>query len=168
MSDSLSMVIFLAFSLLIAWGVYLTFIIYAPIIFLFFMRRIKEVLFSSNDFILVFILTVFVFVFKLYIPMELSGDLITVFVFLPTVFLYNTKEKKVIMKSSIKIILFILFIKLFLKNDFIPSLDVSKNKKLFLVILMFLRAIIFSTLYTEFIKVLSIVLSYLKPKEAKK
>lgn len=168
MSDSLSMIIFLAFSLLIAWGVYLTFIIYAPIIFLFFMRRIKEVLFSSNDFILVFILTVFVFVFKLYIPMELSGDLITVFVFLPTVFLYNTKEKKVIMKSSIKIILFILFIKLFLKNDFIPSLDVSKNKKLFLVILMFLRAIIFSTLYTEFIKVLSIVLSYLKPKEAKK
>lgn len=168
MADSLSTVGLIAFGIFIAWTIYLLFIIYVPIVFLHFIKLMKKILFSSKEYILVFGISLAVMIFMLYIPMELSGDLITVFVFLPTVFLYNTKEKKIIMKSSIKIILLILLIKLFLKSDFMPNLDDTENKKLFLVILMYFRAIIFSTLYTEFIKVLSIVLSYLKLKEAKK
>lgn len=168
MADSLSTVGLIAFGIFIAWTIYLPFIVYIPIVFLYFIKLMEKILFSSKEYILVFGISLAVMIFRLYIPMELSGDFITVFVFLPTVFLYNTKEKKIIMKSSIKIILLILLIKLFLKSDFMPNLDDTKNKKLFLVILMYFRAIIFSTLYTEFIKVLSIVLSYLKLKEVKK
>lgn len=164
----LSSFIFLLVSIFLGWTIYLFIIIEFPRVFLFFIDVMKKILFSPYEYIFIFAISILVLLLKLYIPMELSGDLITIFVFLPTVFFYNTKEKEIIMKSSIKIILFILLIKLFLKSDFMPKVEDSKNKKLLLMILMYFRSIIFSTLYTEFIKVLSIVLSYLKLKEVKK
>lgn len=93
MADSLSTVGLIAFGIFIAWTIYLLFIIYVPIVFLHFIKLMKKILFSSKEYILVFGISLAVMIFMLYIPMELSGDLITVFVFLPTVFLYNTKEK---------------------------------------------------------------------------
>ena len=94
--------------------------------------------------------------------MELSSEIITIFVFIPTIFFYSTQEKIIVMKSSLKILFYILFIKLFLNKDFLFSNDIIAS------LYFFFKASVFSNLYFELIKVLLIVLSYLQNNEDNK
>ena len=95
--------------------------------------------------------------------MDISNEIITVFVFLPTVFFYNTDEKKAIMKSSVKITLWIIFIKIFFNNEIIlPDPDnLPPLKVISYTVFSYFKAIVFANFYAEALKVLSIVLRYL-------
>ena len=122
----------------------------------------KKNLSSEKEFFLIFLISIFTLLSEAYLPMELSSEIITIFVFIPTIFFYSTQEKVVVMKSSLKILFYILFIKLFLCKDF------SFSNNIIASLYFFFKAIIFSNLYFEFIKVLLIVLSYLQDNEDNK
>lgn len=121
--------------------------------------KFKKNLSPEKEFVLIFLISIFTLLSKAYIPMELSSEIITIFVFIPTIFFYSTQEKVIVMKSSLKILFYILFIKLFLCKDF------SFPNGIIASLYFFFKAIIFSNLYFEFIKVLLIVLSYLQDNE---
>lgn len=119
----------------------------------------KKNLSSEKEFFLVFLISIFTLFSNAYIPMELSSEIITIFVFIPTLVFYTSQEKITVIKSSLKILFYILFIKLFFYKDVL--FDGSFISALYSL----LKATIFSNLYFEFIKVLLIVLSYLQDNE---
>ncbi|WP_294726144.1 hypothetical protein [uncultured Fusobacterium sp.] len=124
--------------------------------------KFKKNLSYQKEFFLVFLISIFTLLSNAYIPMELSSEIITIFVFIPTIFFYSTQEKIIVMKSSLKILFYILFIKLFLNKDFLFSNDIIAS------LYFFFKASVFSNLYFELIKVLLIVLSYLQNNEDNK
>ena len=145
------------------WGFYLFIINSSSTIISHFITFSKKFLFSQLDFIIIFVFSILILIFNLYISMDISSEIITVFVFLPTVFFYNTDEKKTIMKSSIKITLWIIFIKIFFSNEIIlpdPD-DLPPLKIVFYGVFLYFKAIVFANFYAEALKVLSIVLRYL-------
>ena len=145
------------------WGFYLFIINSSSTIISHFITFSKKFLFSQLDFIIIFIFSILILIFNLYISMDISNEIITVFVFLPTVFFYNTDEKKTILKSSVKITLWIIFIKIFFNNEIIlpnPD-DLPPLKVVFYGVLFYFKAIVFANFYSEALKVLSIVLRYL-------
>ena len=145
------------------WGFYLFIINSSSTIISHFITFSKKFLFSQLDFIIIFIFSILILIFNLYISMDISNEIITVFVFLPTVFFYNTDEKKAIMKSSVKITLWIIFIKIFFNNEIIlPDPDnLSPLKVISYTVFSYFKAIVFANFYAEALKVLSIVLRYL-------
>lgn len=145
------------------WGFYLFIINSSSTIISHFITFSKKFLFSQLDFIIIFIFSILILIFNLYISMDISNEIITVFVFLPTVFFYNTDEKKAIMKSSVKITLWIIFIKIFFNNEIIlPAPDnLPPLKVIYYTVFFYFKAIVFANFYAEALKVLSIVLRYL-------
>lgn len=145
------------------WGFYLFIINSSSTIISHFITFSKKFLFSQLDFIIIFIFSILILIFNLYISMDISNEIITVFVFLPTVFFYNTDEKKAIMKSSVKITLWIIFIKIFFNNEIIlPDPDnLPPLKVISYTVFFYFKAIVFANFYAEALKVLSIVLRYL-------
>ena len=120
------------------WGFYLFVINFSTSIISFFIKFTKKILFSQFDFMIIF-------------------------VFLPTVFFYNTDEKNSIMKSSIKITLWIIFIKIFFNNEIIipdPD-DVHPIIAAFYAMLLYIKSIVYANFYADTLRVLSIVLRYL-------
>lgn len=131
-------------------------------IFFNYLLEFKASLYPEKEFVLTFFISIFTLLFDIYIPMELSSEIITIFVFVPTIFFYTSQEKSIVMKSSLKILFYILFIKLFLCKELSFNYDTVAS------VYFFFKAIIFSNLYFEFIKVLLIVLTYLQNTEDKK
>lgn len=150
-------------SFFIFWSFYLFVINFSSSIISYFIKFAKKTLFSQLDFMVIFVFSILILIFNLYISMDISNEIITVFVFLPTVFFYNTDEKNSIMKSSIKITLWIIFIKIFFNNEIVISNfdDLSPIIAIFYATLLYIRAIIFAHLYADILRVLSIVLRYL-------
>lgn len=155
--------------LFVVWGIYLTLLVMSSSILFTFLTLSKKLFFSQANFIGTFIISLFVFIFSLYIPLnssnDITSDIIGIFIFLPTIFFYNKTEKKEVMKSSIKIALLLLFIKLFLNKEF--PIDIE-NLKFLPTIKNYFKAVIFSIFYTEILKVLSIVINYLKEEDNQK
>ena len=83
------------------WAFYLFVINFSSSIISYFIKFAKKTLFSQLDFMIIFVFSILILIFNLYISMDISNEIITIFVFLPTVFFYNTDEKNSIMKSSI-------------------------------------------------------------------
>ncbi|MEJ6468468.1 hypothetical protein [Fusobacterium nucleatum] len=147
----------------IFWGFYLFVINFSTSIISFFIRFTKKTLFSQLDFMIIFVFSILILIFNLYVSMDISNEIITIFVFLPTVFFYNTDEKNSIMKSSIKITLWIIFIKIFFNNEIIipdPD-DVHPIIAAFYAMLLYIKSIVYANFYADTLRVLSIVLRYL-------
>jgi len=89
----------------IFWGFYLFVINFSTSIISFFIRFTKKTLFSQLDFMIIFVFSILILVFNLYVSMDISNEIITIFVFLPTVFFYNTDEKNSIMKLLFQILM---------------------------------------------------------------
>jgi membrane protein len=150
-------------AILVFWFIYLLIINSSAFIIKWFIIFSKKLLFSQLDFIIIFIFSILVLQFNLYISMDISSEIITVFVFLPTVFFYNTeKEKNFILISSIKITLLIIFIKIFYSGEITFNNDSSSYLNLLILLFIYSKSIVFSSLYMEILKVLAIVLRYLK------
>ena len=145
------------------WAFYLFVINFSSSIISYFIKFAKKTLFSQLDFMIIFVFSILILIFNLYISMDISNEIITIFVFLPTVFCYNTDEKNSIMKSSIKITLWIIFIKIFFNNEItIPNFDdLSPIIAVSYAIFLYVKAIIFAHFYADILRVLSIVLRYL-------
>ena len=147
----------------IFWGFYLFVINFSTSIISFFIKFTKKILFSQIDFMIIFVFSILILIFNLYVSMDISNEIITVFVFLPTVFFYNTDEKNSIMKSSIKITLWIIFIKIFFNNEIIipdPD-DVHPIIAACYAMLLYIKSIVYANFYADTLRVLSIVLRYL-------
>ncbi len=152
----------------IIWSIYLTVLVMSSEILFWFLKLSKKIFFSQLDFVGTFIISIFVCPLSLYIPLtstnSISSEIIGIFIFLPTIFFYNKIERIEVMRSTIKIALLLLFIKLFLTKDY--SIVLIKNE-LINFLFDYFKAVIYSIFYTEILKVLSIVVNYLKKEDKK-
>lgn len=152
----------------IIWSIYLTVLVMSSEILFWFLKLSKKIFFSQLDFVGTFIISIFVCPLSLYVPLtstnSISSEIIGIFIFLPTIFFYNKIERIEVMRSTIKIALLLLFIKLFLTKDY--SNVLIKNE-LINFLFDYFKAVIYSIFYTEILKVLSIVVNYLKKEDKK-
>lgn len=154
--------------IILIWAIYLFILVISSELLYFILKISKKLLFSQADFIGVFLISLIVEPFNLYLPLNLTSEFIGVFIFVPTIFFYNTEEKNEIMKSSIKLALLLLFLKLCLDKEIIFQQDPTSNLKTFISFLKsYFKAVMFSLFYAEILKVLSILICYLKKEETK-
>lgn len=118
-----------------------------------FLQKAKKIITSDWQAFFLGFVVILVSTFKLFLPLVYSSEIITIFVFLPSLAFYNSSKKKIIIKSSIKILFLILFIKICLTST-------PKFNNTLVSVYTFFKSLIYASFYCECLKNFAILAEY--------